>query len=547
MAASIGSLVLKLAVDSQALYSGLASASQRVASFGASAARTLAAPFSSAASSLGSFGLASQGLSAIRGLFADTLGESVRLAASMEQTSMAFEVMTGNAERGRALLEGLTRFSMGTPFEPTAIIDTGRKLLGYGVQAERVVPTIKVLGDVASGSGKDLGELAVIFGQIRAAGRLLGQDANQLAQAGIPIIAKLAEHYGATTAKVMEMKEAGQVSFRDVALVLQKMSQAGGNYANMMERQSTTLLGLWSTLAGNVKLAMIQVGQAAIEGLDLKALTKDFSAWVASVTGQVKGLLLPAFRALGGVIRGALDVVGELWRSAIKPAFDALADRAGSAGDTFKTWRVGAVNAVEAVAQAIGRLGVRVEYLGDLLEGALTRKLSDSLSEWMADTGKSLAKNSATAGFSVMFNQAATGIRPTKPAKPPFDLDAAIARSDKDIAAWFDKVRKRADQPDQAEVVGFWDEVFAMGRRQKQLGMDLGTGQPPQAASRELPKAAEFGSAEAARIIAEAQGKGADQQREMVAKIADAVQQIVPVLFDLRNLAKTPPLAVANL
>lgn len=556
MAASIGSLVLKLAVDSQALYSGLASASARVASFGASTARALTAPFSSALSSLGSIGLASQGLSAIKGLFTDTIGESVKLAARLEQTSMAFEVMTGSAEKGRKLLADLTQFSIATPFEPTEIINAGQRLMGYGMSADKLIPTLKVLGDVSAGSGKDLGELAVIFGQIRAAGRLLGQDANQLAQAGIPIIAKLAEHYKVTTGRIVEMKEAGQISFADVALTLQKMTQSGGNYANMMERQSTTLLGLWSTLSGNVKLAMIQIGQAAIEGLDLKALTKDFTAWVAGVTGQIKGLLLPAFRAMGGVIRGALDVVGQVWRDFIKPAFDAMAERAGAVGDTFKTWRVGAIEAIEMVSKAVARMAVTVQHIGDLMADAFGRKLTRSLADAAQETARFFTKGGpAGMGLAMAFNQMAADWRKDlkeSAGKPPVDLKAALDKSDADVAAFFDKLKERAAQAEFpfsaggiiAGSVGL--ALMAARRKQLEAGMDIGSGSPASAAAKEMPKAAEFGSAEAARVIDAVKGKGEDERREIERKQLAAAEKSAQSLERVELLLKNLPIGVAT-
>jgi len=98
-------------------------------------------------------------------------GAMLKTAADAEQTRIKFETMLG-ADRGRALLSRLREFAAVTPFRFPGVSDAAKTLIAFGVEQEKVMGTMRMLGDVAAGTGKDYRELAVIFGQIRGMGRL---------------------------------------------------------------------------------------------------------------------------------------------------------------------------------------------------------------------------------------------------------------------------------------------------------------------------------------------------------------------------------------
>ena len=109
---------------------------------------------------------------------------AVELAAAFQQTTVAFNTMVGDAGKAAQLIDALTEFSTKTPFTPEQVQKAAKTLLAFGFAADEVKGTLKILGDVSAGTGKDLTELAVIFGQIKSAGRLMGQDLLQLINAG---------------------------------------------------------------------------------------------------------------------------------------------------------------------------------------------------------------------------------------------------------------------------------------------------------------------------------------------------------------------------
>jgi len=189
------------------------------------------------------------GLSAIN--FAkDLVSQSVLLAAEFEQTQVAFETMLGSADKAAEVLNNLEEFSLVTPFEPEQVLQAGKSLLAFGFQSEELVTTLTRIGDVASGVKKDFNELALIYGKARTSGKIFAEDLNQLTEAGIPILKALGEAMGVQEDQIRGLASSGQVAFKDLESAFQIMTSEGWKFNGMMEKQSKTALGLWSTMKG---------------------------------------------------------------------------------------------------------------------------------------------------------------------------------------------------------------------------------------------------------------------------------------------------------
>ena len=126
------------------------------------------------------------GLEGVAGAFGQ-LKDAVKLAADLEQTTIAFEVMLKSANAAKEMIGDIRKFAATTPFNNKELTDSARQLLAYGVAADQVIPTVKMLGDVSAAFGKDLkiDRLAFLYGTAFAQERLFTKDMNQFAQAGM--------------------------------------------------------------------------------------------------------------------------------------------------------------------------------------------------------------------------------------------------------------------------------------------------------------------------------------------------------------------------
>jgi len=222
----------------------------------------------------------------------DVMKRSLTLASQAEDMMVSFKVMLGGAEAAKRMMADLNEFAAKTPFELPGILQATKVLLAFGIEQDEVMGQLKMLGDISAGTGKNFTELAIVFGQIRAAGKLMGQDLLQLINAGIPIIGELAKHFGVAESEIRDMVSKGKVGFEDVAAVLRNMTEEGGLFFNLMEKKSRTILGRYSTLKDAINIGILKpLGEAfapAVKTILESALK--LSDFVSKNIGVISGL-----------------------------------------------------------------------------------------------------------------------------------------------------------------------------------------------------------------------------------------------------------------
>jgi len=217
------------------------------------------------------------------------------LAAANETTATSFEVLLVSAGQAQAMLAELNDFAASTPFQFPEIASSAKQLIAFGENAGNVRNVLTSLGDVSSGLNIPLGELTEIYGKARTQGRLFMEDINQLAGRGIPIQQELAKQFGVTTSEVRELVSSGKVNFSNLETAMQDLTSEGGQFAGLMERQSQTLAGQWSTMKDNVSIVLRDIGTAMSETFDFKGIignvttfAQEFGAGLAIVLEYAK-------------------------------------------------------------------------------------------------------------------------------------------------------------------------------------------------------------------------------------------------------------------
>lgn len=223
-------------------------------------------------------------------------GKGIQLAAGFEQTQVAFETMLGSAEKAKDLMAQLFKFSASTPFQFEEVSAAAKQLISFGVGASDVQDTLKRLGDVASGVGAPLGDISLIYGKIMSTGKVSGDTLMQMGERGIPIISALAKTMGVAKDQVAGLVSKGKVGFPEFQKALASMTDSGGQFSGMMEKQSLTLNGLFSSLKDNVELTLAKVGASLIKNLDLKDIMAKAIEWTGSwgdKLGQLADTYIP--------------------------------------------------------------------------------------------------------------------------------------------------------------------------------------------------------------------------------------------------------------
>lgn len=190
----------------------------------------------------------------------DIVENMVDLSGTFEQTTVAFEVMLGSAEKAKNMLQEIEDFSLVTPFTPEALTQNAKLLLNFGTAAEKILPSLKMLGDIAAGDQKKLNSLTLAFAQSSSVGRLMGQDLLQMINAGFNPLQIISKKTGKTMMQLKKEMEKGLISFDMVQDAFKSATEEGGIFHNMMNRMSKTWNGLVSTFQGFKGLIFRKIG-----------------------------------------------------------------------------------------------------------------------------------------------------------------------------------------------------------------------------------------------------------------------------------------------
>lgn len=192
--------------------------------------------------------------------------ELIKVRGDFQQLEVAFKTMLGSKEQADALMAQIVKTASTTPFDLQGVANGAKQLLAYGESADTVNDTLVRLGNIASGLSLPLNDLVYLYGTTMVQGRLFTQDVRQFMGRGIPLVQELADELGKTTDEINQMVTDGKIGFPEVQRVIERLTNEGGMFYNLMEEQSKTLTGQISNLQDAWASMLNEIGQRT-EGL----------------------------------------------------------------------------------------------------------------------------------------------------------------------------------------------------------------------------------------------------------------------------------------
>ena len=119
-----------------------------------------------------------------------------------------------------------------------------------------------MLGDVSMGDADKLGSLTLAFSQIRAAGKLQGQDLLQLVNAGFNPLEQISKRTGKSIGELKDEMSSGNISFEQVQQAFRDATSEGGKFNNMLSTIAQTPAGKMQALSGAWNEFKINAGSA---------------------------------------------------------------------------------------------------------------------------------------------------------------------------------------------------------------------------------------------------------------------------------------------
>ena len=191
-------------------------------------------------------------------------GGVLKVAMDAERVATSFEVMIGSAQRAQAVLAQIDELARTSPFGVTNFQQAGQVLLNFGMEAQQLLPTLSMLGDIAAGDSEKLQRMTLVFGQMTAAGRLMGQDLLQMINAGFNPLQQISEQTGESMAELKKRMEQGAISSAEVTQAFRAATSEGGRFFNMTERLAKTTGGVYTTMRGEISLLAREMGNVLL-------------------------------------------------------------------------------------------------------------------------------------------------------------------------------------------------------------------------------------------------------------------------------------------
>ena len=205
---------------------------------------------------------------------AAVLGIGVNYNMTMEEYNAGFKTMLGSAEEAAKLMEDLKGFSATTPFELTDLADASTTLLAFGEDVNNLMPDLQMLGDISLGNKEKFKGLALVFGQVKSQGKLMGQDLLQMINQGFNPLQIISEKTGKSVAQLKDEMSKGAITYEMVADAMRTATSEGGQFFNALQEQSGTASGQISTLKDNITAFFGEVSSGVSQTLTEDALPK---------------------------------------------------------------------------------------------------------------------------------------------------------------------------------------------------------------------------------------------------------------------------------
>lgn len=315
-------------------------------------------------------GAALQAVGAVQNAFVGLGQQVIQTGAAAERQAVAFETFLGSAEKAKQLMKEVRDFAATTPFELPEVTEAAKTLLAKGVAAEEIIPSIKRLGEIAAGADKPLNQLLFVYGQIKDQGRAMGQDLNQLTNAGISI-GDIAKALNISQAEVREFVSQGKFGFAELEKVIVSVTSEGGRFYGLMDK----LGGTTAVKLSNLNDAFTKIYQSIYNGVSPAISTVlDLIVGMVNPLGENESLFAQInerakeFQAFFQDNPQIARELGQALQSLVQEAMNAVADAAQELTNYLKQNPQAIQEAITGLKNMIQQMGLLVEATKPFLE-----------------------------------------------------------------------------------------------------------------------------------------------------------------------------------
>ena len=318
---------------------------------------------------------------------------------SIEQAEAKLSGLGNSASDVGSIMDNALNSVRGTAYGLDEAATIAASAVAAGIKpGQELERTLKLTGDAAAIAGTDLQSMGSIINKVATADMMQMDVANQLMDAGIPILQMVGQELGVTAEEARKMASAGEISFEIFQNALEqgvggaalKMGDTTqGAFRNMgaaAGRLGATLAGPFFDQAGGAFRGITEL----LDDLNGAAgpAMEEVAAWLERAGGSASDAFArfreseftrDAMSDLGNIFRSLAGTAADVWPSLVKIAGalgDASAALGVSAWDAF-------VIALGAAASVLDALSGPLEFVADVME-AQPGLVAAAVAAWLA-------------------------------------------------------------------------------------------------------------------------------------------------------------------
>lgn len=230
----------------------------------------------------------------------------IDVRGEIESLEISFETLLGSKDKADELFGAIREFAVNTPMTMKSLASGAQTLLGFGIEAEKVMPILQQIGDISMGDAQKFNSLTLAFAQASSAGKLAGQDFLQMVNAGFNPLNEMSKTTGKSIKQLKQDMEDGKITTAELEKAFASATAEGGMFHGMLKKQSVGIKGALSNLQGAWVDMLNDIGSKQqsvfVDGVNLLTdLIKNYEPFlnailsVAAAYGIYKAALMAAW------------------------------------------------------------------------------------------------------------------------------------------------------------------------------------------------------------------------------------------------------------
>ena len=232
----------------------------------------------------------------------ELISSMIRVRGEFQAADTAIQTLLGSKEKADTLMAQVKEYAKISPLEFSDVTAATQMMLGFNIEADKAPRFIRAIGDISMGEAGKFNSLTLAFSQMSATGKLMGQDLNQMINAGFNPLQQIATSTGKSIAVLKEEMSKGAISAEMVQQAFIDATSAGGKFFGMSENASKTINGQLSMLQDAIDSSLNEMGEKS-EGIIMGSI-------------QLTTKLVENYETAGKVIAGLVATYGA-YRTAV--------------------------------------------------------------------------------------------------------------------------------------------------------------------------------------------------------------------------------------